>query len=155
MSNFSTVASALHVLSAVVWVGGMFFAYMVLRPSLGFLEPPQRLTLWNHVFGKFFVWVWIAVVVLPATGYGQVYMDFGDFAAAGLHVRIMHIMGLVMIALFLFLFFVTFRAYRQAVAAADWPRAGRLLVVIRRIVATNLVLGLVTSAVGTSGRFWG
>ena len=26
---------ALHVLSAVVWVGGMFFAYMVLRHSVG------------------------------------------------------------------------------------------------------------------------
>ena len=32
---------ALHILAAVVWVGGIFFAYMVLRPSAGPLEPPD------------------------------------------------------------------------------------------------------------------
>jgi uncharacterized membrane protein len=30
----SAVANALHVLAAVVWVGGMFFAYVILRPVL-------------------------------------------------------------------------------------------------------------------------
>ena len=34
---------ALHVLAAVVWVGGMFFAYMVLRPAAGPLETAERL----------------------------------------------------------------------------------------------------------------
>ena len=34
---------ALHILSAVVWVGGMFFAYMVLRPAAGRLEQVERL----------------------------------------------------------------------------------------------------------------
>jgi uncharacterized membrane protein len=28
------IALALHVLSAVVWVGGMFFAYLCLRPAV-------------------------------------------------------------------------------------------------------------------------
>jgi uncharacterized membrane protein len=28
-----TLSLFLHVLSVVVWVGGMFFAYMALRPS--------------------------------------------------------------------------------------------------------------------------
>jgi len=32
---------AVHVLCAVLWVGGMFFAYVVLRPSLSVLEPMQ------------------------------------------------------------------------------------------------------------------
>ena len=27
------VSAALHQLAAVVWVGGMFFAYLVLRPA--------------------------------------------------------------------------------------------------------------------------
>jgi uncharacterized membrane protein len=33
--------------------------------------------------------------------------------------------------------------------------ATRQLTQIRRIVATNLVLGLVTVAIGASGRYWG
>ena len=53
MPDISAFASVLHVLAAIVWVGGMFFAYMVLRPSLGILEPPQRPRLWNTVFPAF------------------------------------------------------------------------------------------------------
>jgi uncharacterized membrane protein len=38
-------ALALHILGAVVWVGGMFAIYVCLRPALSTLEPPQRLRL--------------------------------------------------------------------------------------------------------------
>ena len=44
----------IHVLSAVVWVGGMFFALLVLRPAVGPLEPAVRLALWRRVFARFF-----------------------------------------------------------------------------------------------------
>ena len=41
---------AVHTLSAVVWVGGMFFAWMCLRPvAAQQLEPPARLRLWAAV----------------------------------------------------------------------------------------------------------
>ena len=45
---------ALHILCIVVWVGGMFFALVVLRPSLAALEPAQRIALHNRVFRRFF-----------------------------------------------------------------------------------------------------
>ena len=35
------LALALHILGAIVWVGGMFAIYMCLRPALGTLEPPK------------------------------------------------------------------------------------------------------------------
>ena len=50
--------NAVHVLAAVIWVGGMFFAVLVLRPSAGALKPSDRLPLWGRVFGKFFPLVW-------------------------------------------------------------------------------------------------
>ena len=154
MNVFSAVTSALHALAAVVWVGGMFFAYMVLRPAVGAVEPPQRLALWNRVLQGFFPWVWVAVIVLPATGYAAIVVDFGGFAGAGLHIHLMHGIGLVMIGLFVYLFFVPYRSLGRLVAAEDWPGAGTSLAVVRRIVATNLVLGLITVALGASGRFW-
>ena len=48
------IALLLHLLAAVVWVGGMFFAYVALRPAAAQLEPPARLTLWVGVFKIFF-----------------------------------------------------------------------------------------------------
>lgn len=155
MEHFSTIVTLLHALSAVIWVGGMFFAYMVLRPSLGFLEPPQRLTLWDAVFKRFFRWVWLAVALLLLTGYSAVFIDFGGFDGAGLHIHLMHGLGLVMMALFAFLYFIPFPAFKTMVAAERWPEAGKQLAVIRTIVGTNLILGLVTVALGASGRFWG
>ena len=97
MPYITIIAIAFHILSAIVWVGGMFFAYVALRPSLGFLEPPERLILWNKVFRRFFFWVWIAVIALPASGYIQVFLGFGGFQAAGMSVQIMNGIGLVMI----------------------------------------------------------
>ena len=78
------VLLSLHILSAVVWVGGMFAAYMCLRPAVGALEPPQRLRLWRAFFQKFFPWVWAAVLLLLASGYWMLIMTFGGFAVAPL-----------------------------------------------------------------------
>src|SRR5690242_8595479 len=87
---------ALHVLSAVAWVGGMFFAYLVLRPAAGPLEPPLRLALWRRVFDRFFPWVWAAVALLLLSGYGMVFVGFGGFRGAGLHVHVMQATGILM-----------------------------------------------------------
>ncbi|MGN5479437.1 hypothetical protein ACTMU2_28655 [Cupriavidus basilensis] len=57
--NFLPILLFLHVTAAVVWVGGMFFAYLCLRPVAGqVLDPPSRLQLWRGVFDRFFRWVW-------------------------------------------------------------------------------------------------
>ena len=71
---------ALHVLAAVVWVGGMFFAYIVLRPSAGPLQAEARLKLWQRVFQRFFPWVWASVVLLLVSGYGMIFLYLGGFA---------------------------------------------------------------------------
>ena len=74
---------ALHILAAVIWVGGMFFAYMVLRPSAGPLEPPTRLALWRRVFGRFFPWVWASIAFCSSAAMRMLFLHFGGFAGAG------------------------------------------------------------------------
>jgi uncharacterized membrane protein len=145
---------ALHVLAVVVWVGGMFFAYMVLRPSAGPLQSEARLALWHRVFRRFFPWVWASIVVLLGSGYAMIFVYFGGFAGAGLYIHVMQVIGLVMIALFLHLFFVPWRGFSDAVEGKHFPEAAERLSQIRRIVAVNLALGLLTIVVGASGRFW-
>ena len=155
MQYVSSIAIAIHAIGATVWVGGMFFAYIVLRPSLGAFEPQQRITLWSDVFSHFFIWVWIAVIALPVSGYVLVFKYFGGFGSAGVHVHIMHMLGLVMIGLFLLLYFAPYRHFRDGVTAKDWASAARHLNNIRRIVGINTILGLITVIVGASGRLWG
>ncbi|HET7833488.1 MAG TPA: CopD family protein [Gallionella sp.] len=145
----------LHLLAALIWVGGMFFAYVVLRPAaVQILEPPQRLRLWHSVFTRFFVWVWSAIVVLLVTGFYLIYL-FGGMGHAPRHVHIMLTLGIVMIAIFVYVFRGCYVPLGQYVSQQRWEDAGQMLGRIRKLVAANLTLGLTTVAVATIGRFWG
>lgn len=147
------LALLLHVWSAVIWVGGMFFAWMVLRPvAAGQLEAPARLTLWNGVFRRFFPWVFAAIAVLLATGYWMVLFFYGGFGNVGLYVHLMHWSGYAMILIFLHVYFAPTRRLAAAVAATDWPAGGRQLAQIRRLVGINLLLGLAVIAIASGGR---
>ena len=134
---------ALHVLAALVWVGGMFFAWMVLRPAaVATLQAPERLKLWADVFRRFFVWVWVAVLVLPISGIGLWHLRFDGMEGAPRYVHIMAGLYLVMLALFLRIQLLQLPALRRAVEAQSWPEGGAVLGGIRRLVGINLLIGL-------------
>ncbi|UTW11894.1 CopD family protein [Marinobacterium rhizophilum] len=145
------LALSLHLLAAVIWVGGMFFAYQCLRPvAARVLEPPQRLTLWCHLFSRFFVWVWVAVVTLVVSGHGMIAL-MGGMARVGLHIHVMLVTGYLMVALFLHLYFAPYQRLKKAVGASDWPLAATQLNQIRRFVGINLLLGLITVVNAVAG----
>jgi uncharacterized membrane protein len=148
------IALAVHVLAAVIWIGGMFFAYMILRPSLPPLELSHRLPVWRRVFARFFPWVWLCIIVLPASGIAMVSDEFGGFSTLSPYVQLMMMLGGVMIVIFLFLYFVPWRRFRAAVSTADWPVAETHIRRIRLLVGINLLLGLATIVVGSSARFY-
>ncbi len=147
-------ALLLHVIAAVVWVGGMFFAYMVLRPvAAAQLEPPQRLRLWVGVFGLFFPWVWVSVAILLASGLGLIFGFFGGMGGVRMHVHLMLALGGVMMLIFFHVFFAPYARLKRAVASADWPQGAKHLAQIRRLVGINTLLGVVTIAIAVGGRF--
>ncbi|MFW5969467.1 MAG: CopD family protein [Halofilum sp. (in: g-proteobacteria)] len=148
-------ALALHALAAVVWVGGMAFAYWFVRPVAGqALEASARLALWSGVFARFFPVVWISIGILLATGYYMVLGPLGGFAAVGLHIHAMHGLALLMTALFLHLFFAPWRRFRRAVTRMENDQAAVELGRIRWLVAINLALGIIIVLVATAGRYW-
>lgn len=152
--TLASLAVALHVLSAVLWVGGMFFAHQVLRPvAVQQFEPPQRLQLWAQVFRRFFPWVWVCIILLPLSGYWMAYRLFGGMSGIGLHIHIMQALGWLMILLFLHLYFSPFRRLKEAVITEQWQEAGKRLSQIRFIVGINLSLGLIVIAVAAAGRY--
>jgi uncharacterized membrane protein len=154
MSIAMSIAVTLHLLGAVVWVGGMFFSHLALRPAAqALLEPPQRLALWARVLGGFFPWVWAAIGVLLASGYWMIFAVLGGMAGPRLHVHLMNGTGLLMILVFLHIYFAPLRRLRRAVAVQDWGEAGRSQGQIRRLMSVNLVLGLLTVVLAAGGRY--
>jgi uncharacterized membrane protein len=144
---------AAHILAALFWVGGMAFAYTMLRPAAGALEGPARLTLWRDVFARFLPWVAVSIVALLISGYAMMFMAYGGFRAP-LYIHIMQGTGILMMLLYLHLYFAPWRRLQTFVQAADWPNAGKQLAMIRKLVAINLVLGVITVLVGSTGRIW-
>lgn len=149
-----SIALSLHVLFTVIWVGGMFFAYVALRPAaVNVLEPPVRLTLWQAVFSRFFPWVWIAIITILATGYWMLLVPFGGFANAPAFIHIMHTLGIIMVMLYLHVFFAPYKRLSQAVETENWPEGGKALGQMRLLIAINLTIGLITVVVATAGKF--
>ena len=144
----------IHVLAVVIWIGGMFFAYIVLRPSaVEVLEAPQRLRLWDAVFGRFFGWVWVVVAALLVSGFYMIYLA-GGMANTPRHVHIMLALGLVMTVIYSYVYFACYVPLNLHVANQRWPEAGKILSKIRILVALNLTLGLLTICVVIIGKGW-
>jgi len=146
------IVYALHLLAAIVWIGGMFFAHMVLRIAAMELEPAQRLPLWLGVFKRFFPWVWMAVVLLPLSGYALI-AAYGGMGAVGWPVHVMQAGGWVMVALFLHMYFAPYRRMGTALAAGDLKGAAAQQATIRLIVTINLCIGLAIAALVAAGRW--
>lgn len=146
------IAVTLHILAAVIWVGGMFFAYLALRPAAqAVLEPQPRLTLWCQVFQRFFPWVFVAVGALLVTGYWMIFKEHGGFSGVGLNVKIMHITGIIMMLIFAHVYFAPFRRLKRFVNEGDFAQAGKSLAQIRILIAINLVIGIVTTVIAAAG----
>ncbi|WP_233828960.1 CopD family protein [Paraburkholderia sp. ZP32-5] len=150
MNKAIEIALFLHLLGVAVWVGGMIFAHFCLRPALGDLSPQLRLPLWESVFGRFFNWVGVSVLVILISG-GFLLMQFGGgHATWPLHA--MAGLGIMMMLIFGHIRFAVFPRIRRAVQAQKWPDGARAVGTIRRLVLINIVLGVVTIGVAVLSR---
>ncbi|MCU0889767.1 MAG: CopD family protein [Rubritepida sp.] len=148
----SQIAYLLHVVFAVLWVGGMAFAILALRPALAALEPAQRLALMGGVHRRFFLIVWHAMPIVLLTGYWLLFGHYGGFRGVGWHVHLMHLTGLLMGAVYVAIFTGPWKQMRAALAARDLPAAAAANERIRQLVTINLGLGLLTVGVAAWGR---
>ena len=141
----------LHLLAMVVWVGGMFFAHVALRPAVAALPPPVRLPLMAATLSTFFRWVGAAVALIVLTGFVMLFA-MGGFGAVAWYVHVMTALGLVMATIFGFVVAVPFQRFRIALAGGALEAAGAALTQVRRLVGFNLILGLVTLTVAILGH---
>lgn len=138
----------LHILSIVVWVGGMVFAHFFLRPAAMQLEPPQRVRLMHAVLQRFFSAVLVSIAVVLASGLWMIGRVAKETVQAGLAFNmpldwtLMAILGIAMMAIFGHIRFSLFKRLSQAVTASDWPAGGAALAAIRTWVGINLGIGV-------------
>lgn len=152
----NAVVEAVHGMAAVAWVGGIFFAYMALRPAANkTLEPPMRARLWQSAYTHFFPWVWVMIGLLLVTGYVDFFTRLGGFDNGSLYLQLMHGIGLFMVAAFAYLYFGLYRRLTAAVAAGDTSQAATVMAKMRPVMATNLTLGLIVTAIGIAGPAMG
>ncbi|MAD46313.1 MAG: hypothetical protein CMI02_18000 [Oceanospirillaceae bacterium] len=146
---------AFHALAAVLWVGGIFLVFMVLRPSAAAtLEPAHRITLLREVFSRFFRWVWLFIAVILVTGYSEIWM-LGSMAKAPPYIHLMQAVGLFMILAFAWLYFMPYKLLCKAADAGNTELAARIINNnMKPVIATNLVLGICEVIIGVAGRYW-
>ena len=137
-----------HVLSIILWLGGMIFAQFFLRPALATLAPPERLQLAHAVLGRFFAGVlWAASLTLISGVWmigrvAKASVQSGGSFSMPLTWTVMASLGVLMVALFGHIRFALYPRFGAAVAAADWAQAADRLARLRQWVWVNLVLGL-------------
>jgi uncharacterized membrane protein len=141
---------AVHILCAVIWVGGMFFAYLVLRPSLSVLDAPQRLLLHTQIFRRFFLIIWHVMPLILLTGFAVLFGVIGGPATAQWNVQVMMGLGLIMSAVFVVIVFGPYARFRHT---TDRARMVANIDAIRKLIGLNLLLGLVTVFVAALTQF--
>lgn len=145
---FYAALKIIHLLSVIVWIGGMVFAQFFLRPAVSALAPPERVRLMHAVLGRFFKAVLAAVGLILGSGLWMMYRAAGQAAPSGSQLNpplewvLMAVLGVLMMAIFGHIRFVLYRRLTRAVADAAWPAGGAALASIRVWVMMNLVLGV-------------
>ncbi|MCG2633381.1 MAG: hypothetical protein J4A00_00440 [Gammaproteobacteria bacterium] len=148
------VVLGIHLLAAMFWVGGLLFAYLIVRPAVqGIIDPETRFQLWLTLFSRFLPMVWVAIGVLFGSGLWLTYAVYGGFGGVGPAIHTMIVSGVLMTLLFAYLFVVLYPGLRRSVVITDFAAAAGYLAGIRRIVAINSLLGLFTVCLGAVARY--
>lgn len=140
--NYHGILYFFHTLSAIVWIGGMFFAHVILRPALMQFDPAVRLPVWKEVFTRFFAWVWVALIAILISGLVMIFAFFGGFAELPVRIHIMTAGGIFMMINYSIIYFLYFPAFVKQVENKTLKEAAASQAMIRKIVLANLIIGV-------------
>ena len=137
-----------HLVAAIFWMGGMAFMILALRPvAVKLLEPPERLQLLGAVWKRFFIVVMVSIVALFASGTNLYTTAFRAIKAATgtgsvpLGWNVMLVLGLLMMVIFGYIYWVAYVKFKRAMAVQDWPLAGKVSAQVHTWMVINFALG--------------
>lgn len=143
---------ALHAVAATIWVGGLFFLVGILRPAASSVPLAERLPLLSVAMGRFFLWIWIAIIVILITGYAMIGL-LGGMASVPLYINVMQGLAWLMFLIYGHMFFSPWRRVRAALKAGALGDAGRAMNQLRLFASLSLLLGLIVIVVATGGSY--
>jgi uncharacterized membrane protein len=154
---FYAALKTIHLLSIMVWIGGMVFAHFFLRPAVASLEASVRVRLMHDVLGRFFKAVLLAATLSLVTGTWMIGRIARQTVQAGVKFTmpiewmVMALLGVLMVAIFGHIRFALYKRLSRAVVAADWPAGAAALASLRFWVQVNLAIGVVIVVVTLLG----
>jgi len=127
----------LHYLATVIWIGGMAFNILVLRPSMIVLDQNQRPILGTKVLKRFIIFAWLSITVMILTGIPMAFsrVAFEDIFSTtyGIVLLSKHFVTLIMILIITWVSFVL-----STKLAPFAPKPNTILILVK----TNLSLGV-------------
>ena len=146
--EFLKFMNFLHTLSAIVWIGGMFYTNLVFIPNLSVILPEERGKLMNAVAKRFSIISWVCIILLVATGLHRTpgAMLFETSSRYGILLMVKHIVILLVIIIGLT---ITFSAVPKMKKNA--PKPGEkpsndfisAQLTLEKLSITNMILGIV------------
>ncbi len=126
------VATFLHIIGVIIWIGGMFYTLFAFRPSLTVLQE-NRLLLVETVMGRFFRFVWLAIVLLLITGGYRAHLHINSVLF-----DLKLLIYTVMVLIFSYIYFGLFKKLKKLPAEKKKEVVDRIVLLIR----VNFGLGL-------------
>lgn len=149
----NAIALILHLIAINVWVGGTFFAIVILGRAIRNIAAAQQLLLWQFVLERFFTWAWVAIFILLTSGSWMVYSIYGGFDTIPAYIMLMGLIALLMNSVFIYIYFFPYQQYKLLVQTNDVDSCIQKLAVIRFAGTINMILGLCVVVVIGSGPY--
>lgn len=137
MEIINIITLWLHYLATVMWIGGMAFNLLVLRPSMILIDQNQRPILGTKVLKRFIIFAWLSIAVLILTGtsiaFSRVVFEDIFSTTYGIVLLSKHFVTLIMILI------VTWVSFVLSTKLAPFaPKPDTILTLVK----TNLFLGI-------------
>jgi uncharacterized membrane protein len=142
-----SVLKLVHLLSVIVWIGGMVFAHFFLRPAVAALELAPRVRLMHDLLGRFFRTVLVVAILTLVSGMWMIGRVAKQTVQSGgafnmpLDWSVMAVLGILMVLIFGHIRFALYKRLDRAVAINDWAAGAAALASIRPWIAINIALG--------------
>lgn len=137
---FVLILTWIHVIAAMLWIGGMLFFSLVLAPCLKGLTETFRADLMSRVGKRFRLAGWISIGVLFATGLLRLYQEGHPLDTYGVAFSTKLVLVVVMVALTLLHDLVL--GPKSVALSRLTGRTGTFQKKVRLMARFNLLIGL-------------
>jgi len=134
----------LHYLATVMWIGGMAFNILALRPSMVAIDQNQRPVLGTTVLKRFIILAWLSIAVLILTGIPIAFshVAFGTILSTtyGIVLLSKHFVTLIMILIVSWVSFVL-----STKLAPFAPKPNTIIILVKINLSLGILVLLLTA----------